>query len=232
MKTTLGNGASYEIIQSFVLNKTRLEFPEEDVQIDLVPHSVKYSFRIQHWPFKNHRNRLEICIDQVASEAVVCSITDTTQGGKIHISTGYLVNTLDTIQHSFLKFATLDGKSTPIEIEEVEVGQTILTVPSFHVSMFYDPNFGLLLGGGGGGGINPCAKSDLTWTYISSGFLIGVVILSGLVILAEWHIDAFRKLIRGKSGYQNMVFRRKKNQMMKEKSKRFKQNPSKPNNLI
>ena len=58
-----------------------------------------------------------------------------------------------------------------------------MLVPSFKQSMFYDPDFGLLLGGGNSN--DPCSPQDLMWTWICLGFLLGVIVLCVLIVIVS-----------------------------------------------
>ena len=71
--TRLPNGALFHVIQTVFKKETKLHFPEEGVTLDMDRESIKYSFRIEEWPFKNNKNRLEICTVQTSSAKVKCS---------------------------------------------------------------------------------------------------------------------------------------------------------------
>jgi hypothetical protein len=58
--TKLDNGAEVEIIQTLMKKKTTLKFEEEkEVEIEMEKNTVKYSYLIKNWPFKNEKNQLE-----------------------------------------------------------------------------------------------------------------------------------------------------------------------------
>jgi hypothetical protein len=78
--TKLDNGAEVEIIQTLMKKKTTLKFEEEkEVEIEMEKNTVKYSYLIKNWPFKNEKNRLELCTNHNTSEDVKCSKQQTTQ---------------------------------------------------------------------------------------------------------------------------------------------------------
>ena len=111
------------------------------------------------------------------------------------------------------------------QIEESTIGEmTKVLVPSFKQSMFYDPDFALLLGGGNSN--DPCSPQDLMWTWICLGFLLGVIVLCVLIALVEWRVSFVRRLMRGEEGYETDKYRREIAQNKKESKS---QDTSKPN---
>ena len=77
--TTLTNGARFEVIQTVFLKRTKLRFGLDDVTIENDANAIKYSYKIEKWPFKNKNNRLEICTVQTSSKDTKCSVKEDTQ---------------------------------------------------------------------------------------------------------------------------------------------------------
>jgi len=88
-------------------------------------------------------------------------------------------SSIPTIQQSILRFTTIDGKTVSVQVVTSTNEEMIrVIIPSFKITMYYDPDFALLLGGEGESSNNPCGKIDLTWTWICLSFLLFVIVLS------------------------------------------------------
>ena len=77
--THLPNGAFIEVHQTVFLKPTNINFPQQHVVLHMNVNSIKISFQIDKWPFKNMNNRLELCIVQTSSSNISCSINQNTQ---------------------------------------------------------------------------------------------------------------------------------------------------------
>jgi len=177
----LKNGAQVEVTQTLFFKKTNLSFEEEpDVNLEMGENTVKYSYRIENWPFKKESNRLELCTNQNASEDARCTKQILTQGDKVLRVEDYFSDKSKAVR-DVVKFALVDGKSVEVEVSAGDLGvEERVTVPSFKKSMFYDPNFALLLGGGDSD--DPCAKRDLQYTWICLGFLLGALVVAAIIV--------------------------------------------------
>jgi len=208
--TRLSNGASFVSIQTIFYNETQIEFKEEGVVLEMKSNSVKYSYRIEGWPFKKVDHRLELCISQNLSSDVACSKSHLTQGGGVLETTGYLdEKNFPEITQNILTFSINDGKSVDIEVEGSKLGEvTKILIPSFKETMFYDPDLSLFLGVGSDSK-NPCQKNDYLWTWIILSFLLFWFVFMIVVILAERYNKSFSRLIRGKESFAINKFRKK-----------------------
>ena len=112
--------------------------------------SVKFSVSIIGWNWTNPSNTLDLVCTLNIQPAVTSSVTAFTSNelsGYILQSSGSPYVTSVELLH----FATLDGIDTPITFD-LNATTLVFHFPHFDSSLYYDPNFSVVVGGVSSGG--------------------------------------------------------------------------------
>jgi hypothetical protein len=183
-RVVLDNGAIFTVINSIYSQATILKFGS--VEVPVPAGGGKQTYIIKSWPFLSTKNTLQLHLN-ISTQGTL--INDTcTEENLSQLRLGITLNTdRGTIVINLLQVAALDKKFEHISAL-VNSSDIILETPSFRDSMYYDPDFSVLLGGGGGGGSSCLVEADPTLFYASLAlmavaFVIIVIFISVVTIM-------------------------------------------------
>jgi hypothetical protein len=176
----LDNGATFTVINSIYSQATVLTFGS--VQVPVPIGGGKQTYIIKNWPFLSSKNTLQLHLN-ISTQGGL--INDTcTEENLSQLRMGITLNTVNgAIVINLLQVAALDKRFQHVSAL-LNSSDIILESPYFHDSMYYDPDFSVLLGGGGGGGGSGClVEPDQTLFYASLA-LMGIAFLIIVVFVS------------------------------------------------